>query len=179
MNIDINILPKEMRAKPLVDTRTVLLAVLVIALAFGIYYFFQARSDVQADNEAMQTSIEALNEEAASVSSDPQAVQLTSQISATESAALSYKEFVAGRVDWGDALGEVYALRPKGVDIVSITQVGNNLNIVVTASDYSYVADYGRDLHDDPRFVLLAVETLAAEDNSSVISISVAPGGAQ
>ena len=177
MNIDINILPKEMRAKPLVDARTVLLAVLVVALAFGIYYFFQARSDVQADNADMQTRIEELKAEAASVSSDPQAIQLTSQINDLETAAQSYTAFVAGRVAWGDALDGVFSLLPKGVSIVSIAQAGNNLTITVTASDYSFVADYGRDLHDDPRFVLLAVETLTA--NTSVISISVAPGGAE
>ena len=178
MNIDINILPKEMRAKPLVDARTVLLAVLVVALAFGIYYFFQARSDVQADNADMQTRIEALKAETASVSANPQAILLTNQINATKAAAQSYTAFVAGRVAWGDALDGVFSLLPKGVSIVSITQAVNNLTMVVTASDYSYVADYGQDLHNDPRFELLAVETLAAE-NTSVISISVAPGGAQ
>ena len=177
MNIDINILPKEMRAKPLVDARTVLLAVLVVALAFGIYYFFQARSDVQADNADMQTRIEALKAETASVSANPQAILLTNQINATKAAAQSYTAFVAGRVAWGDALDGVFSLLPKGVSIRSITQAGNNLTITVTASDYSFVADYGRDLDTDGRFVLLAVETLTA--NTSVISISVAPGGAE
>jgi len=181
MNIDINILPKEFRAKPLVDARTVLLVVLVVALAFGIYYFFQARSDVQADNEATQTRIEALKAEATSVSTNPQAIQLTNQINATKTAAQSYTAFVAARVAWGDALDGVFSLLPKQVSIVSIAQAGNNLTITVTASDYSFVADYGRDLDTDGRFVLLAVETLSstATVNTSVISISVAPGGAE
>ena len=178
MNIDINILPKEMRAKPLVDARTVLLAVLVIALAYGCYFFYDARSNVQADNADMQTRIEELKAEATSVSTNPEAIQLTKQISDINTAAQSYTAFVAGRVAWGDALYRVFSLLPKGVSIVSIAQAGNNLTITVTASDYSYVADYGRDLHDDPRFVLLAVETLSSP-NTSVISISVEPGGAE
>ncbi len=177
MNIDINILPKEFRAKPLVDLRAVLLIVLILALGYGCYFFITTKSDVQAENTDIAARTVAIQQETTSLLNNPEALALQKSVSQLKVANQSYESFMASKMAWGAALSSVYAAVPKGVSITSITQNGNNLVIVVTASSYSTVADYGLALDNNERFTLLGMPTFGL--TGATLNIGVTPGGAQ
>jgi Tfp pilus assembly protein PilN len=177
MNIEINILPKELRARPLVDARTVILIVLVIALGYGCYFFYQARSDVQSKNAEIAARTAAIKQEVMTVSTNPEAVALQNSIKQLQAAKQSYDTYMASKVEWGDALTQVYAAVPKGVSITNIAQSGNNLVITATASNYTAVAEYGLALDSEADFVLLGIPSFSG--STATLNIGVTPGGAQ
>ena len=177
MNIDINILPAELRPKPLVDTRTFALIVVVLLLGLGCFYFAHAKMDSQADIANMQSQIKTMQQQTTALTSDPDAVKLTNLIKQLKATKQGYDAFAASRVAWGNALIGVYALVPMDVNIASITQKSNTLVIAGTAPSYTDVSDYGRALNNDARF---ALEGLPSFTNGKFsLTISVAPGGAR
>jgi len=175
MNIDINLIPKELRIKPLVDGKTFAAIVVILLLGFGCFYFFNARSDSQAEIANLGSQIKTTQQQTATLSSNPEALNLISSISQLKAAKQGYEAFAASRVMWGNALAGVYSLVPMGVDITTITQKGNALEIKGTASSYTDVSDYGRALDNDPRFTLAGLPSFAKESFS--LTISVATGG--
>jgi len=175
MNIDINLIPKELRIKPLVDGKTFAAIVVILLLGFGCFYFFNARSDSQAEIANLGSQIKTTQQQTATLSSNPEALNLISSINQLKAAKQGYEAFAASRVMWGNALAGVYSLVPMGVDITTITQKGNALEIKGTASSYTDVSDYGRALDNDPRFTLAGLPSFAKESFS--LTISVATGG--
>ncbi len=178
MNIEINLLPKELRARPLVDLRTALLVVLILALGYGCYFFISGKSDVQAENTDIEARTVAIRQETTAVLNNPEALALQNSIAQLTLAKQSYESFVNSQMAWGDALASVYASVPTGVRIDTITQSGNNLVIVVTSSSYTAVADYGLALNNNGRFTLFAIPTFDSAEATATLRISVAPGGA-
>ncbi len=71
MNIDINILPAELRPKALIDTKTFALIVVILLLGVGCFYFFHAKSSSQADIANMQSQITTMQQQTAALSSNP------------------------------------------------------------------------------------------------------------
>jgi len=178
MNIDINILPAALRPKPLIDTRTFALVVVILLLGFGCFYFFNAKSDSQAGIANLGSQIETIQQQTATLSGNPEALNLISSINQLKAAKQGYEAFVASRVMWGNALAGVYSLVPMGVNITSIAQTGNALVIKGTASSdigYTGVSDYGRALDNDPRFSLAGLPSFSG--GSFTLTISVATGG--
>ena len=175
MNIDINLIPKELRIKPLVDGKTFAAIVVILLLGFGCFYFFNARSDSQAEIASLGSQIKTTQQQTATLSSNPEALNLISSISQLKAAKQGYEAFAASRVMWGNALAGVYSLVPMGVDITTITQKGNALEIKGTASSYTDVSDYGRALDNDPRFTLAGLPSFVK--GSFSLTISVATGG--
>lgn len=175
MNIDINLIPEELRIKPLVDGKTLAAVIVIVLLAFGSFYFFNAKSDSQAEIASLGSQIKTTQQQTAALSSNPEAVQLINSISQLKAAKQGYEAFVASRVMWGNALNGVYSLVPMGVNIASITQTGNALEIKGTASSYTSVSDYGRALDNDPRFSLAGLPSFSK--GSFSLTIGVATGG--
>ena len=175
MNIDINILPAELRPKALIDTRTFALVVVILLLGFGCFYFFNAKSDSQAEIANLGSQIKTIQQQTATLSSNPEAVNLISSISQLKAAKQGYEAFVASRVLWGNALAGVYSLVPTGVSITTITQTGNALVIAGGASRYTDVSTYGSKLDSDPRFTLMGLPSFGKGLFS--LTISVATGG--
>jgi Tfp pilus assembly protein PilN len=176
MNIDINILPAELRPKALIDTKTFALVVVILLLGFGCFYLFNAKSDSQAEIANLSSQIETIQQQTATLSSNPEAVQLISSINQLKAAKQGYEALVASRVMWGNALDGVYSLVPTGVNIASITQTGSNALVIAgSASSYTDVADYGRALDNDPRFFLVGLPSFS--DGTFSLTISVTPGG--
>lgn len=175
MNIDINLIPKELRPKPFIDTRTFVLIVAVIVLGFGCFYFFNAKGNAQSDTASMEQEILRLNQQATSLSTNKEAVALTKSIGQLKVAKQSYDSFLASRVLWGAALERLYALAPRGVDINSIKQAGNGITIEGKASSYTDVADFARALDNDTGFSLAGLPSLKGDAFS--LTINVAPGG--
>ncbi len=175
MNIDINILPKELRAKPLLDTQTFALIIVIVLLAFGSFYFYHAKSSSQSDIANMQSEIKTAQQQTVTLSNNPDALNLINSINQLKAAKQSYDAFMASRMLLGSALVGVYTLVPVGADIGSITQSGNTLVIKGTASSFTDVSDYARALNNDPRFSLLGLPSFS--NGSFSLTISVASGG--
>jgi Tfp pilus assembly protein PilN len=180
MNIDINLLPKELRAKPLVDTRTLVLIVLVLALAVGCFFAYHAKSSAQAENASIQNRTEAMVQEASSISSNPEAIQLYNSIGQLRSAQQDYSSYRASLVGWGDALTRLYNLVPGSVIIKSIVQTPATGNILVVqggTTEWSGVNEFVGRLDLDPGFKLLSLPTFDATSGTFTLAIGVAPGG--
>jgi Tfp pilus assembly protein PilN len=152
VNIDINILPEELRPKPFIDTKTVGLIVVILLLCFGCYHFYQAKSNSQADITKMQGQIKTTQQQITSLSSNPDAKKLITSINQLKAAKQSYDAFVASRVLVGNALDGVYTLALGRVNIVSITQSSSSLLIKGSATSYNAVSSYVSALENDPRF---------------------------
>jgi Tfp pilus assembly protein PilN len=176
MNIGINILPKELRAKPFMDTTTFALIVVILLLAFGSFYFYHDKSSSQSDTANMQSQITNMKQQTTALSTNPEALNLISSIQQLTAAQQSYSAFIASKVLLGNAFVGVYALVPVTIDISSIAQNGNNLVIKGTADSFTDVSDYARALDNDPRFTLLGLPTFSG--GSFTLTVSVASGGA-
>jgi Tfp pilus assembly protein PilN len=174
-NIDINILPQEFRAKPLVDGRTFALIVLIVLLAFGCVYFIMGKSSVQNEIADLEASITTMKQQTTALSSNKEAQSLISSINQLKASQQSHASFVASKVFWGDALQAVYKLVPKGVSIATITQKGNSLEIKGTASTYTEVAEFGRTLNNDARFTLAGLPSF--KDGTFTLTINAKAGG--
>lgn len=176
MNIEINLLPDELRPRPAVEMRTLLGIVLIVALAAGCAFLVQAKISTSSEIDDLETRIAAINQEIVSVSSNPEAVALTKSIKDLKEMKQSYDNFVASRISWGDALARVRAHVPTGVDIRTLTRSGNTLKIEGTASNYSAVASYGRALDRDSKLALAGLPSISGTTYSLVVR--VAAGGA-
>jgi Tfp pilus assembly protein PilN len=176
MDIGINILPKEMRAKPLLDIPTFALIVIILLLAFGSFYYYHAKSSSQNDIADMRSQITTMQQQTLAASNNPQALSLINSISQLKAAKQGYDAFTASKMQLGYSLVGVYALVPAGVGIDTITQGGNTLVIKGTAPTYTEVSDYGRDLNNDPRFSLVGLPSFA-EGKFSLTVIVVQGGG--
>jgi Tfp pilus assembly protein PilN len=177
MNIDINLLPKELRAKPLIDARTLVLIVLVVALAIGCYFAYHARSCAQAENASIQKQTETMEQEANSISSNPEAIQLYNSVRQLQAAQQEYTSYRASLVGWGDALTRVYQLVPRSVIVKSISQSGNGLVVQGSTAAWSGVDEFVGRLSSDAGFTLQGLPTFDAVGGTFTLAISVAPGG--
>ena len=175
MNIDINILPAELRPKALIDTKTFALIVVILLLGVGCFYFAHAKSSSQADIASLQTQTKTMQQQTVALSSNPEAAKLISSINQLKATKQSYDAFVTSRVLVGNALDGVYSLVPVFVSVNSITQRGNTLVIAGSAPSYTDASDYGRALDNDPRFSLVGLPSFS--DGTFSLTISVAPGG--
>jgi Tfp pilus assembly protein PilN len=173
MNIDINILPAELRPKALIDTKTFALIVVILLLGVGCFYFYHAKSDSQANIANLQTQTKTMQQQTADLSNNAQ--KLISSIKQLSAEKQGYDAFVASRVLVGNALDGVYSLVPAFVSVNSITQSGNTLVITGSAPSYTDASDYGRALNNDPRFSLVGLPSFS--NGSFSLTITVAPGG--
>ena len=177
MNIDINILPAELRPKALLDTKTFALIVVILLLGVGCFYFAHAKSSNQADIANMQSQISTMQQQTAALKSNPAALTLINEINQLKAASQSYDAFVASRVLLGNALYNVYQLVPAVVSISSIAERGDTLVITGNAPSYTDATDYGRALDNQPGFALIGLPSFSGGTFS--LTISVAPGGGQ
>jgi len=173
MNIDINLLPEELRPRPPVETRTLFVILLILALAGGCYLLFDAKSDAEAEMADLEKSIDQVEQQIDDIRQEGQA--LKSSVDSLRTLTNSYESFVASRIIWGSALERVQSHKPTGVEITALTQQGNTLLIGGTSSGYSAVTSYGRALDRDTKFTLSGWPTLKSAIFS--LTVKVAPGG--
>ena len=67
MNIEINLLPEELRPRPPVETGTLLIIILIVALAAGCGFLIMAKSSTASETESMRERIVEINKEVADV----------------------------------------------------------------------------------------------------------------
>ncbi len=99
MNIDINLLPEELRPRPPVETRTLFVILLILALAGGCYLLFDAKSDAEAEMADLEESIDKVNQQINDIRQEGQA--LKSSVDRLDTLTRSYESFVASRIIWG------------------------------------------------------------------------------
>jgi Tfp pilus assembly protein PilN len=172
MDIQINLLPDELRPKPPVEMKNLLLVVLVVALLAGSVFLYMSKANATSDRIDMEERTAAVTREAQALGSDPEAVALNQSITRLKAVEKNYSSFVATRIDWGDAVDRVNALVPQGIQITKLTQAGATLKIEGTTSGYSAVASYGRALDIDGKFVLAGVPFLNGSSFSLVIFVA-------
>ncbi|TET14512.1 MAG: hypothetical protein E3J81_06555 [Dehalococcoidia bacterium] len=175
MNIDINLLPEELRPRPAVETRTLFVILLILALAGGCYLLFDAKSDAEAEMADLEESIDEVNQQINGIRQEGQA--LKNSVDRLDTLTKSYESFVASRIIWGSALERVQSLKPTGVDISALTQQGNTLLIGGTSSGYSAVTSYGRALDRDTKFTLSGWPTLNSATFSLTVRVALGGGG--
>jgi Tfp pilus assembly protein PilN len=178
MNIEINLLPEELRPKPIVEGNTLLVIVVVVALVAGCVYLFQAKSGVDAEIADLEASIVATNKEIQTVSSNAEAVALKQSIDRLKSATNDYQGFLDSRVLWGDCLAEIEDYVPQGVRLVELSQEGTStLLIGGVASQYSDIDSYFSVLDRDDTFS--APIGPAFNGSTFTLYVEVASGGGQ
>jgi len=180
MNIEINLLPEELRPRPPLESRSLLAIVVILALVAGCVFLYMAKGGAVSDKEDMEAQVASINQQIQALSADSEVATLTQSIAKLKAAEKSYDTFVASRIDWGDALERANALVPSGIYVTKLTQSGSTLKIEGTASGYSAVASYARALDVDRRFVLSGVPYLSEGGeggNTFRIVVEVAPGG--
>ncbi len=180
MNIEINLLPEELRPRPPLESRSLLAIVVIVALVAGGVFLYMAKAGAVSDRADMQARVVSINQEVQALTSNSEAAALTKSIANLKAAEKSYDTFVATRIDWGDALARANALVPSGISVTKMTQVGATLKIEGTASGYSAVASYGGALDTDRRFVLSGVPHLSQGTEGGTaftVIVGVAPGG--
>ena len=173
MNIEINLLPEELRPRPPVENRTLIIAVVIVALVAACAYFYIGKSSAASDRAGMEDEIAVMQQEIAALQAEAQ--PLTDAISSLKTVSQSYNRFVANRIDWGDALGRVQELATEGITLTKLTQDGNNLIVEGKTAGYNFVASYARSLDLDRRFVLTGIPSLKSDQFALILR--VAPGG--
>jgi Tfp pilus assembly protein PilN len=174
-SIEINILPQELRAKPLIDAKTFALIALAVLLAFGCVYFIMAKSSVQSEIADLEDSIAAMQQQTTALSTNPEAQSLINSISQLKTSQQHHAAFVASKVLWGDAMEAVYGLVPRGLRVESMVQKGNGLEIKGVASSYSEVSEFGRALNNDSRFTLAGLP--AFKEGGFTVTVNAKAGG--
>ena len=177
MNIEINLLPEELRPRPPVETRSMLLILLVVALIAGCAFLYMAKSNADDERERLTQQISTINQEVQALTNNQEAQALIKSLSALEAVERNYSSFLASRIDWGDALETMYSDVVQGIDLKKLTQEGSTLIIDGTASGYRAVASYGRILDQEGMFTLVGVPSIAGSAFSMVLAVE-AGGGA-
>ena len=152
MNIEINLLPEELRPKPPVDSRTLLVGVLVIALVACCVFFYQSKGSADGKIADLEASIASTNQEIQTVSSNKDAVALKQSIGELEAATTDFENFVNSRVLWGQALAKVEDYVPHDVALAKLTQkpATTTLEIKGSAAKYADIDSYfGMFVNDD------------------------------
>jgi hypothetical protein len=114
MDIDINLLPEEIRPKPLLNARMLLLLVVVGVLGFGCYYFYDLKAGTEADAAVAESRIEAVEDEASDLANNAEAKEIVAGISEAkatlaelEAATSDYVVFKDSRIGWGEVVDRV------------------------------------------------------------------------
>lgn len=187
MDISINLLPRELRAKPFIDPKVLLLIIIIGALAGCCFYFYAMTNSARHETEQAKQNTAQYKKDAQTITNNPELVALkasidalTKTIEAKNAANRHYDTFLATRVLWGDALARVCADVPVGVAITSLVQDGTTNTLIVkgTALNYGYLTTYALQLTEDEKLTLSSVPPLKS-DRSFTLTVGVAPGGGQ
>ena len=162
MNMEINLLPNELKPKPLIKPQTLLVVVAVLILGFGCFYFYSDKAGTEADAADMQSQIDSIEQQITLLQTNKEAVDLKDKVAAKtaeknkyDTMNSDYQTFTDARVEWGYVTSRIREYVPWGVSITAITQGGNDGKLVTvrgTANNQQREADYVTELERDPLF---------------------------
>ena len=108
MNMEINLLPNELKPKPLIKTQTLLVIVAVLILGFGCFHFYSDKAGKQAEAADIEAQIDSIEQHIDLLKTNPEAVDLKSQVEAKKAEKKKYdtmkndyQTFTDARVQWG------------------------------------------------------------------------------
>ena len=184
MDISINLLPRELRAKPFIDPKVLLLIILIGVLAGCCFYFYAMTNSAGNGTEQAKQNTAQYKKDTQTLTNNPELVSLkasidamTRAIDAKNAANRHFDSYMASRVLWGDALARVYSYVPLGVTIKALAQSAgdpNSLVVTGTARNYGNLTTYAVQLTQDKRLTLASLPPLSA--GTFTLTVGVAPG---
>lgn len=181
MKIDPNLLPKELRPRPVITVVTAILLVIIVLLGVGAYAFYQGKSDANRDVDKLEAQKAALEKKTTEVLQNPDVVELQTLITQTqaeltrqEATKQDYDLFMTSRVNWDKVLDLVDYLIPPGGSLDSIKIQGNTLALhgkTLTngdASDYAFALIQQQDY-----FSSVGSPTLQSDGKTITFSLSL------
>jgi Tfp pilus assembly protein PilN len=187
MDIDINLLPEEIRPKPLLNARMLLLLVVVGVLGFGCYYFYDLKAGTEADAAVAESRIEAVEDEASDLANNAEAKEIVAGISEAkatlaelEAATSDYVVFKDSRIGWGEVVDRVAIRLVGGITLESIVASGSDVvEVGGVASSYERAAAYASSLELDDSFDNVHTREWEGTVGRFLLSIDVVTGGAE
>ena len=179
MNIEINLLPEELRPKPPVDSRTLLVGVLLIALVACCVFFYQSKGSADGKIADLEASIASTNQKVQTVSSNKDALAVKQSIGELEAATADFQSFVDSRVLWGQALAKVEDYVPHDVWLSKLTQKSDTATLEIKggAADYADIDSYFGMFVNDDAFEAPIGPTFTG--SNFTLKVDVAAGGGQ
>ena len=177
MNVDINLIPAELRAQPPVQPRTLVMILLVMVLAAGAFFLWESTNSAQSAATTLERNIAALNTERSTLSGNKEANDLIKSINDKKTMATHHQAFLATRINWGDALARAQSNVPQGVVVSKRTQKDpTTLEITGSASSYTAVSSYFKLLNSDPVLSQAGLPP-SWKDSQFTILVKVSPRG--
>ncbi|MBE0481394.1 MAG: PilN domain-containing protein [Dehalococcoidia bacterium] len=177
MNVDINLIPAELRAQPPVKSRTLVMILLVLVLAAAGFFLWESKNSAQSASTTLEKNIAALNAERNTLAGNKEANDLIKSINNKKTMATHHQAFLASRVNWGDALARAQSYVPQGVMVSKITQKDAfTLEIAGSATSYTAVSSYFKLLNSDPVLSQAGVPPSWKESQFTIL-LRVAPRG--
>jgi len=180
MNMEINLLPDELKPKPLVKPQTLMVIVAVLILGFGCFHFYSDKAGKQAEADDIQSKIAGIEQEITMLKTNSEAVALKDEVAAKQveknkydTMNSDYETFTDARVEWGYVTSSVRENVPWGVSITSITQGGTDGKVVTVqgiANNFERETAYMAKLEADRFFS--GVKTLSWEASTGQFSLS-------
>ncbi len=184
MDVRMNLVPEEYKPRPPVSMRTVCLVVLVLGLAFGCYQLYSMKADKEAEAAALEDRIEAIQQQAMSLSSNPEAGQLNKDIKARQgevdtltAMANDFDQFNESVVEWGEVVDSIMDDVPSGVELDSIQSSSDGVQVGGVASTYERVAAYVTALENDNLFHNVTTSQWDVQAGTFKLTMQVTIGG--
>jgi Tfp pilus assembly protein PilN len=187
MNIDINLLPDEVRPKPPISMRMMGLLVVVLVLGYGCYYFYDLKAGTQSETAEVESRIAAIEDQAANMSSNPEAKEVVAEITEykeaiaeLEAGATDYLRFAGTRVEWGEIVQRVSSRIVNGVTLDSIVEgKSGRVEVGGVASGYERAAAFAASIENDELFDNVHASEWNAEKGTFLLLVGVTLGGAE
>lgn len=171
-----NLIPSEYQ-KPTISGRRLglrlLLFVVIVAEIIYTQKLYWERFNLEAANTSTQQQIQKLDEKVNIVNSakaleeERQALEQEGQIIKRD-----WEQLLATQADWPRVLTALFQSQPQEIQLSSIMQDGDRLNVAGTASSYTALVEYRRALLTYP--ALLQIISMQSSKGESAISFSMA-----
>ncbi len=170
-----NLIPSEYQ-KPTVSGRRLglrlLLFVVIVAEILYIQKFYWEKLNLEAANTSTQQQIQKLEEKvnivnsATALEQERQGLEQEGQTLKTD-----WGQLLATQADWPRVLTALFQSQPQDIQLSSVMQDGDRLNIAGTASSYTALVEYRRALLTYP--ALVQIISMQSSKGESTISFSM------
>ena len=151
MMFDPNLLPKELRPRPVIPVVTAILLIVVIALGAGTYLMYNGKSDANNKNDKLKAQQATLEAQTTAALQNPEIARLQGLITQTQAQVNAqvpvkqdYESFVGSWVNWDKVLAQLQSVAEStNVTLESVAKkTGNAVDLKGTAPTNKAVFDY-------------------------------------
>jgi Tfp pilus assembly protein PilN len=158
--IQLNLLPEELRPRPVIRPVTAILLIIVILLGVGTYGFYKGKSNTDNKVDKLKAQQATLEQQTTAALKNPEIARLQSlitqvqvQVDAQGLPKQDYQSFMGSWVNWDQVLAQLYSLLPAGVSLDSVAEkAGNTLALEGTAPTTKAIFDYSLALEGNPEY---------------------------